>query len=972
MDEAIMIAKRKSLSRIILFMAWMVLALVNSGGAVDYGTIQGTVRDASTGEPLPGANVILVGTSLGAAADADGKFIILRVSPGTYTLRVTFIGYRPVEVTVTVQPGQKVVKDVALQFMSLKGKEVIITAQAEGQVKAINQQLTSTSIVNVVSSARIQELPDANAAESVARLPGISVIRSGGEGTKVVIRGLAPKYNQIMIDGVKMASTDFDDRSVDLSMISPYSLEGIEVLKAITADKDADHIGGSVNFMLREAPSGFHYDLISQGGYNHLKGAYNDYLLVGNVSRRFLDEKLGVFFQANVERRNRSAHEMGASYYLKGPKLGEKNPVYISGLNLTDITRTRSRTGGTLVLDYKIPFGKIAMKNFFSTGETSTQRRGETYGLNNSTHTYVGGDARNKLTVMTNILSYEQQFAFGKLDARISHSYSENDAPKNIEFVFTETAAFEEVNTKAPPTEVPKYARNDLSRTYLASIGEFRRNSKDRELTASANLESVFRFGRWLSGKIKFGGKYRLKKREHDYWWAGGPLNLGSGQGTRNAILNAFPWMKETVPTGAGNLPYTLFIDPKYDPGEFLNGEYTLGPTPNIDLMNKVMDVVRQVNELEAYHPNQYLCTTYDYNGNEVLTAGYIMATLNIGQKIDFIPGVRYERNRTEYTAPQGNSSFTGSDINYRHIDTTTTRVNEHWLPMIHLRLKPFRWFDIRLAYTNTLSRPDFRRIVPRYNITQTSVSWNNYRLKPERSENYDLYFSFHGNYIGLFTVGFFKKNIRDMIFSTGRRVILDPAEYGLPESEKDKFIYTSINNPYTAYVKGLELDWQTNFWYLPGYLRGLVLHFNYTWIRSEAKYPRTELRIEYLTEYPYIRKTVVDTFYTDRLLDQPDNIMNLSLGYDYKGFSIRLSMLYQSNIFHGTNFWPELRRITDDYLRWDLSVKQNLPWSGLQLFCNVNNITGALDRDLNQGSNFPAAEQHYGMSVDFGIRLRL
>jgi len=78
-------------------------------------------------------------------------------------------------------------------------------------------------------------LPDANAAEAVGRLSGVSVLRSGGEGNEVVVRGLQPKYNAIMIDGVRMSSSNSNDRSADLSMISPYSLEGIEVSKSVTA-----------------------------------------------------------------------------------------------------------------------------------------------------------------------------------------------------------------------------------------------------------------------------------------------------------------------------------------------------------------------------------------------------------------------------------------------------------------------------------------------------------------------------------------------------------------------------------------------------------------------------------------------------------------------------------------------------------------------------------------------------------------
>lgn len=192
--------------------------------------VKGTVRDRVTGDPLPSANVVIEGTSLGAAANADGEYVIRNVPPGVFTLRVSYLGYQ--SVTLEVNTGsESVLYDVALLPATLEGEEVVITAQARGQQEAINQQLASDRIVNVVSSARIQELPDANAAESVGRLPGVSVVRVGGEGTQVVVRGLEPKFNVITVNGVRMSSSNSGDRSADLSMISPYMIEAIEVTK---------------------------------------------------------------------------------------------------------------------------------------------------------------------------------------------------------------------------------------------------------------------------------------------------------------------------------------------------------------------------------------------------------------------------------------------------------------------------------------------------------------------------------------------------------------------------------------------------------------------------------------------------------------------------------------------------------------------------------------------------------------------
>jgi hypothetical protein len=150
-----------------------------------------------------------------------------------------------------------------------------------------------------------------------------------------------------------------------------------------------------------------------------------------------------------------------------------------------------------------------------------------------------------------------------------------------------------------------------------------------------------------------------------------------------------------------------------------------------------------------------------------------------------------------------------------------------------------------------------------------------------------------------------------------------------------------------------------------------LVLSANFTHIFSGAKYPLATTSVDYSNPRKPVL-TEVDTFYTDRLIDQPDDIANLAVGYDYRGFSIRVSMIYQSNVFTGENFWPELRSNSANYLRWDLSVKQDLPWSGLQAYFDINNINGENDISLIQGSGFPSSEQDYGMTADLGLRWTL
>ena len=229
--------------------------------------ISGFVRDKTSGEVLIGANVFIEGTSLGSATDQDGFYKITSIQEGSYNIKATYIGYKTSSDVINLEGDQNVKLDFNLNYTTIEGEEITVTAQAKGQMDAINKQLNSKSIVNIISSDRIQELPDANAAETVARVPGVSIRREGGEGNKVVIRGLSPKYNSITVNGNRLASTDSEDRSTDLSMVSQYMLDGIEVRKAGTPDLDADVLGGTVNFLLKKAEPNFHFNVIGQGMY---------------------------------------------------------------------------------------------------------------------------------------------------------------------------------------------------------------------------------------------------------------------------------------------------------------------------------------------------------------------------------------------------------------------------------------------------------------------------------------------------------------------------------------------------------------------------------------------------------------------------------------------------------------------------------------------------------------------------------
>ena len=249
--------------------------------------VQGIVTDSLTHEKLIRASLFFIGTSIGASTDIEGVFKIANVPDGNYKLRVSYVGYETKEIELNLKAGKTVNLDVQLSPSMVMGQAVEITAQAFGQASAINQQLNSNRIINVVSEEKIKELPDANAAEALGRLPGVSIIRSGGEASKIVLRGMESKYVNFTVDGSRLAQTEQNSRNMDLSSISQGAISGIELIKAITADQDGDAIAGVVNLVSKKAPSTRLFQVTGTNLYNRLDNSFKQYIFSLNFGQRF-------------------------------------------------------------------------------------------------------------------------------------------------------------------------------------------------------------------------------------------------------------------------------------------------------------------------------------------------------------------------------------------------------------------------------------------------------------------------------------------------------------------------------------------------------------------------------------------------------------------------------------------------------------------------------------------------------------
>ena len=234
------------------------------------GNIQGTISDEN-GIYLPGANVMISTLAKGAISDFDGRFTLIGIPEGTYTLRVSYLGYANLEQEVTVIDNKTVEVSlfVASKSMELDGVEVTGYGLS-GQSKALNTQQTNLNITNVVSTDQIGKFPDANIGDAVKRIPGITMQVDQGEARNIIVRGLSPQLNSVTLNGSRIPSAEGDNRNVQMDLIPSDMIQTIEVNKAVTPDMDADALGGSVNLVTRTAPQGFRISATAGSGINFI------------------------------------------------------------------------------------------------------------------------------------------------------------------------------------------------------------------------------------------------------------------------------------------------------------------------------------------------------------------------------------------------------------------------------------------------------------------------------------------------------------------------------------------------------------------------------------------------------------------------------------------------------------------------------------------------------------------------------
>lgn len=798
-----------------------VFVIIYMIGTIIYGqtSITGVVLDSLSSEPLYGASISLVGTAFITSTDINGEYSLRGIPLGKYVLAAVYQGYKTSELTVNLDTPSTLECVINL----LNDEE--LTVQGKEQAAVINRQINTSEVVNVIGRNKLQEMPDVSIAETIMRLPGVTLSNLGRaeddnkilsifrhylgqveEPTEIKLRGLSSKYTKVSIDGVGVSATAINDRGVDLSNYSQENFSSIEIFKTITSDKDGDALSGTVNLITRKAPSKRLLRLEPVGNYNGLDKTANQYGFRGRYGERFFEGRLGVQIKGSIEKTIGSNELLDIDY---DQTLDNSTDYKISTFEVNYINQENEKKSISLLLDYDLAGnGSIKLNNYYSKRITDYNAYHRSFNQSFSNYHYRESDISAK--TYNSILAGKHKLLGFNADWSISFSESKINNPFDYAISFLEyTYLYESPNnnriitgdgmqeipleySKGPVKEWIPYAINNFEKANFFSGIDRTIRRYHKENSISFNFSKQYLISGNIIGDVKFGGKYRVSKRTYnEYEEYTGYHNYSFSQYEFIKLANDSLVKKDFTGTrfdgfvGTRLIPLTYFIDER--PGERnVHNKYRLNPYINWDALK----LWRQLNidgyrlppidnYTEFWLLDEYVRNdekrSHSYSLTEGILAGYIMNTLNFGQSASLTAGIRIETENSNYTGPftptflRSYPFFSFGEIQEINSNYRETAI----LPNIHFLLKPSDFLNIKVAAYKTLIRPDYNNRLPKFiligSFFDAQSSFPNYlnigntELKNAKVWNYELQTQYHGKDIGLFSINAFYKEIEGM-----------------------------------------------------------------------------------------------------------------------------------------------------------------------------------------------------------------
>jgi TonB-dependent receptor len=815
--------------------------------------------------------------------------------------------------------------------------ETVIVTGARDQAQQVKRQ--AQVILDIAPLDQIRSMPDSNAAEALQRLPGISLEADTGEGRFINIRGMDADLNGTTFDGVRMTSSNpaspmSGGRAVAFDSFPAGLLGGVEVIKSLTPDVDAEGLGGVVNIQPRTIPVGQDHiiDASIGGGIEALRGSpiYKGDITVG---QRFFDDKLSVIFSYGFEQDHRGIDDVEADYINDPTTVPPGTSAFLTKKAFDDVQYRwyqyhRSRQGFGGGFTYNPDSNTSIYLRGFNSGYSERAEKHEfvitgladnILSVNNTTGAFTSSGAKSRYSDITTKEDVGNELVeFGgntliadtvTMDARISWTQGHDRFPYSVNTRFSNPTPFDIVINNSDPTHPTNQALGGIN---LVDPALYTKASGSNSPSKNTDNEygGVVNFSLPLDligegGVFKFGGSVRERARRAQRFAAG---------------LN--PVSQKLPDYVAG--PDIVYYDNRFN----------IGPQP---IFSKLLTIPQSPATADP--------STTEHD-NENIYAGYAQYNTTFGD-FDVLAGVRFEATKGTYRANTittdtlGNDTITPNTVAHSYNDI---------FPDVSVKYQATDDLQIRAAFSTAIARPGFNQITAARTVNLQNaipvVTQGNPDLKPTLGRNFDLTASWFLPQGGIASIGVFYKSFSNYIVSTQLNNVTNVT--GFTGQPVDLISYSNVG---AAHAAGIELEYNQKFEFLPDPLSDFGFEGNLTAIQS-----RGQIR-------PGERHALPQT--------SPFNY-NAALYYDNGPLDLKIGASYVS-----TNLWAVGgSSATDLYsqprLRVDFGGSYQVT-EEVQAYLSIKNITNTkLEFTQTNDRNFPVQREFYEPDYMFGVRVKM
>lgn len=905
----------------------MAPAIVAQAAHPELASIAGRVMDADH-MSLPAATIILDNGQYATVTDNDGVFSLQGIEPGKHSMKITYIGFLPVEKDFMVAPGEKSSFTITMTNDATSLHELVVTGVFSDQMRAINSQKANVKISNIVSADQIGKFPDSNIGDALKRISGINVQYDQGEARFGQVRGTPAEFSAVSINGNRLPSAEGDTRNVQLDLIPSDMVQTIEVSKILTPDQDGDAIGGAINLVTKSSPHRRVLNATAASGYNWISNKPQTTFGLTYGDRLF-DDRLGFMLSASYNNAPRGSYDTEFVW-----EKDDNGKVYINDYQIRRYYVTRERQSYSLSLDWHFDkFNKIWVSGIFNNRNDWENRYrttlkdmdadgNATVRLQTKAGTPDNRDARlERQQTMDFTLGGENRAGIFDIDWKASYARASEDRPNERYLDLQLKKQKFDLNLSNPrnPLATPlEGSTMTLSDKFsLKTLTEQQQEISEQDFKANLDLQT----SPLKNVNVKFGGKIAIKHKQKDIdFYEYTPLDK-KGFMADAMTHTTDQRTSKFMPLSAYGEQSGIFIDKQYVGSLALND-----PTQ--------YEKAQVAEELAG-----------DYSARETVSAGYARIDGKLASNLNLVAGLRLENTHVNYTG--------------RKYDDATEQVTKtdpasssylNFLPSFLVKWEPLKDWVIRLGYNQSISRPKYSALVPGMNIksSDNQLTIGNPGLKATTSSNFDISTEYYLHSVGLIGGGVFFKKIQGFI--------TDEVRYN---AEYNGNLWTRLIQPKNAgnaNVAGCEVTYQRDFGFITEPLKCIGFYGTYTYTHSDVT--------DFIIEGRQDEKNL-------SLPGSPEHTANASLFFEKWGLNMRLSYNFASSFLDEFGVEQFYDRYYDAVKYLDFNASYTF---GRKAKCTVfADCTNLLNQPLRyfQGEKDRTMQQeYYGAQVNVGFKV--